>query len=152
MCPPSPTGRPYPSAALARPEGLGCNRRCVGVERVVRPQSSTGRPYPSAVQAGPEGLGCNHRCLGAGGAVCPPIPTGRPDLRVSQAGPGGLGCHSPRGRSGRCVVHLPLSPQTEMGRRPRVALAVAVGVSQCRGWLGGGLVLTPSYLLATAGK
>ena len=28
--PQSPTGRPYPSAAQARPEGLGCNRRCVG--------------------------------------------------------------------------------------------------------------------------
>ena len=30
MCPRSPTGRPYPSAAQARPEGLGCDRRCVG--------------------------------------------------------------------------------------------------------------------------
>ena len=30
MCPKTPTGRPYPSAAQAGPEGLGCNRRCVG--------------------------------------------------------------------------------------------------------------------------
>ena len=30
MCPQTPTGRPYPSAAPAGPEGLGCNRRCVG--------------------------------------------------------------------------------------------------------------------------
>ena len=30
MCPITPTGRPYPSAAQAGPEGLGCNRRCVG--------------------------------------------------------------------------------------------------------------------------
>ena len=28
--PQTPTGRPYPSAAQAGPEGLGCNRRCVG--------------------------------------------------------------------------------------------------------------------------
>ena len=28
--PDEPTGRPYPSAAQAGPEGLGCNRRCVG--------------------------------------------------------------------------------------------------------------------------
>ena len=30
VCPQSPTGRPYPPAAQAGPEGLGCNRRCVG--------------------------------------------------------------------------------------------------------------------------
>ena len=30
MYPQTPTGRPYPSAAQAGPEGLGCNRRCVG--------------------------------------------------------------------------------------------------------------------------
>ena len=30
MCPQTPTGRPYPFAALAGPEGLGCNCRCVG--------------------------------------------------------------------------------------------------------------------------
>ena len=29
-CPQTPTGRPYPSAAQAGPEGIGCNRRCVG--------------------------------------------------------------------------------------------------------------------------
>ena len=28
--PDEPTGRPYPPAAQAGPEGLGCNRRCVG--------------------------------------------------------------------------------------------------------------------------
>ena len=73
-----PTGRPYPSAAQAGPEGLGCNRRCVGVERVVCPQSYTGRPYPPSLH------------------------------------------------------------QAETGRRPRVALAAAVGISRCHGWLGGG--------------
>ena len=30
MCPQTPTGRPYPSVAQAGPEGLGCNRPCVG--------------------------------------------------------------------------------------------------------------------------
>ena len=30
MCPQTPTGRPYPSAVQAGPEGLGCNSRCVG--------------------------------------------------------------------------------------------------------------------------
>ena len=30
VCPQTPPGRPYPSAAHAEPEGLGCNRRCVG--------------------------------------------------------------------------------------------------------------------------
>ena len=30
MCPLVPTGRPYPSAAHAGPEGFGGNRRCVG--------------------------------------------------------------------------------------------------------------------------
>ena len=30
----TPTGRPYPSPAQAGPEGLGCIRRCVGVDSV----------------------------------------------------------------------------------------------------------------------
>ena len=30
MRPQTPTGRPYPPAAQEGPEGLGCNRRCVG--------------------------------------------------------------------------------------------------------------------------
>ena len=29
MCPQTPTGRPYPSAAQAGPEGLRCSLRCV---------------------------------------------------------------------------------------------------------------------------
>ena len=31
----TPTARPYPLAAQARPEGLGCICRCVGVDGVV---------------------------------------------------------------------------------------------------------------------
>ena len=30
VCPQTTTGRPYPSASQAGPEGLGCNLRCVG--------------------------------------------------------------------------------------------------------------------------
>ena len=33
--PQAPTGRPYPPAAQAGPEGLGCSRRCVGVDVAV---------------------------------------------------------------------------------------------------------------------
>ena len=73
-----PTGHPYPSAAQAGPEGLGCNNLCVGVGDAVYPQTPTGCPYPSAAQAGPVGLGCNHRCVGVGDAVYPQTPMGRP--------------------------------------------------------------------------
>ena len=76
MCPQTPTGRPYPSAAQAGPEGLGCNRRCVGGGQFVCPKSPTGRPYPSAAHAGPEGLGCNRRCVGEGPLRVPTNPHG----------------------------------------------------------------------------
>ena len=70
-----PTGRPYPSAAQAGPEGLGCNRRCVGEGPLRVPtKTPTGRPYPSAAQAGPEGLGCSRRCVGEGPLRVPPRP------------------------------------------------------------------------------
>ena len=77
MCPQTPTGRPYPSAAQAGPEGLECNRRCVERNSFACPHAPTGRPYPSAAQAGPEGLGCNRRCVGGGGPLrVPPNPHG----------------------------------------------------------------------------
>ena len=108
-CPQTPTGRPYPSAAQAGPEGLGCNRRCVGGgDFIVRPQTPTGRPYPSAAQAGPERLGCNRRCVGRDSFACPHTPTGRPYPSAAHAGPEGLGC------SRRCVgegpLHVPPNP------------------------------------------
>ena len=78
MCPLYPSGRPYPSAAQAGPEGLGCNRRCVGVVSVMCPQSPTGRPYASAAQAGPEGLGCNRRCVGVNSLCALNPPRGVP--------------------------------------------------------------------------
>ena len=46
----TPTGRPYPPAAQARHEGLGCIRRCVGVGGVVPPQTG----MPSAVPTYPK--------------------------------------------------------------------------------------------------
>ena len=88
MCPLTPTGRPYPSAAQAGPEGLGCNRRCVGKDPSVCPLNPTGRPYPSAAQAGPEGLGCNHGCVGEGPLRVPPNPGG---ASLSLRGPGRTG-------------------------------------------------------------
>ena len=76
LCPKSPTERPYPSAAQAGPEGLGCNRRCVGEGPHRVPTIPTGRPYPSAAQARPEGLGCNRRCVGEGPLQVPTNPHG----------------------------------------------------------------------------
>ena len=42
----TPTGRPYPSAAKAGPEGLGCSRRCVGVDSALCPQNAPGASLP----------------------------------------------------------------------------------------------------------
>ena len=88
MCPQTPTGRPYPSAAQAGPEGLRCNRPCVGEGPLRVPTTPTGRPYPSAAQAGPEGLGCNRRCVGEGPLRVPTIPHG---ASLSLRGPGRAG-------------------------------------------------------------
>ena len=41
-----PRGAPIPQMAEAGPEGLGCIRRCVGVDDVVSPYTPTGCPYP----------------------------------------------------------------------------------------------------------
>ena len=38
----TPTGRPYPPVAQARPEGIGCIRRCVRVDGVVSPRNPHG--------------------------------------------------------------------------------------------------------------
>ena len=88
MCPQTPTGRPYPSAAQAGPERLGCNCRCVGRDSFACPHTPTGRPYPSAAQAGPERLGCNRRCVGVGLHRAPPNPHG---ASLSLRGPGWTG-------------------------------------------------------------
>ena len=122
MCPKSPTGRSYPSAAQAGPDGLGCNRRCVGEGPLRVPNHPWGVPIPPRPRQDRRDSGVTAAVWGwsvscariplrgvtipprprvcGGEIVCPPIPTGRPHLRVSHAGPGGLGCHSPRGGSG----------------------------------------------------
>ena len=65
VCPQTPTGRPYPSAAQAEPGGdSGVTAAVWGRDLSVCPRTPTERPYPSAAQAGPEGLGCNRRCVG----------------------------------------------------------------------------------------
>ena len=51
MCPLNPTGRPYPSAAQVGPEGLGCNRRCVGEGPLCVP------PNPHGASLSLRGLG-----------------------------------------------------------------------------------------------
>ena len=44
MCTQTPTRCPYPSAAQAGPEGLGCNRRCVGDGPLRVPTTAHGVP------------------------------------------------------------------------------------------------------------
>ena len=62
MRPQTPTGRPYPSAAQAGPERLGCNRRCVG-------------EGPLHVSPNPHGASLSLRGLGRTGEtrVYPPL-------------------------------------------------------------------------------
>ena len=88
MCPQTPTGRPYPSAAQVGPEDSGVTAAVWGRDLSVCPQTPTGRPYPSAAQAGPEGLGCNRRCVGEGPLRVPPNPHG---ASLSLRGPGRTG-------------------------------------------------------------
>ena len=44
--PQTPGGRPYPSVAQAGPEGLGCNRRCVGAGPLRVPPDPHGASLP----------------------------------------------------------------------------------------------------------
>ena len=96
--PQSPTGRPYPSAAQAGPEGLGCNRRCVG-EGVLRVSSKPPRgvPIPPRPRQDRRDSGVTAAVWGRDLSVRPQSPTGRPYPSAAQAGPEGLGCNR------RCV-------------------------------------------------
>ena len=117
----NPRGVPIPPRPRLDRRDSGVTAAVWGRELTLRPQSPTGRPCPPAAQAGPEGLGCNRCCVGVERLVCPQSYTGRP--------------------------YPPSLHQAETARRPHVALAAAMGISRCRGWLGG-VVLTPSYPLA----
>ena len=96
--PQSPTRRPYPSAAQAGPEGLGCNRRCVG-EGVLRVSSKPPRgvPIPPRPRQDRRDSGVTAAVWGRDLSVRPQSPTGRPYPSAAQAGPEELGCNR------RCV-------------------------------------------------
>ena len=111
MCPHTPTGRPYPSAAEAGPEGLGCNRRCVG-GGVLRVSSKPpqGVPIPPRPGQDRRDSGVTAAVWGGGFIVRPQTPTGRPYPPAARAGPEGLGCNR------RCVgVGLHRAPPNPPG-------------------------------------
>ena len=93
-------GVPMPQTVQARPEGLGCIRRCVGGwEGLSYPNSPRGVPIPQTAQPGPEGLGCIRHCVGGWeGLSYLNSPRGIPIPQTAQARPEGLGCIC------RCVV------------------------------------------------
>ena len=100
--PETPTGHPYPSAAQAGPEGLGCNRRCVG-EGVLRVSSKPPRgvPIPPRSRQDRRDSGVTAAVWGRDLSVRPQSPMGRPYPSAAQAGPEGLGCNR------RCVGEGP---------------------------------------------
>ena len=99
VCPQSPLGRPYPSTAQAGPEGLGCNRRCVG-------------EGPHRVPTIPHGVSLSLRGQGRTGGtrVQPPL-----------CGGGTSPCahNSPRG--------VPIPPRPRQDRRDSGATAAVLG-------------------------
>ena len=74
--PKTPTGRPYPSAAQAGPEGLGCNRRCVGKDPSVCPQTPTGHPSPPRPRQDRRDSGVTAAVWGRDNSVYPQNPHG----------------------------------------------------------------------------
>ena len=98
MRPRTPMGLPYPSAAQAGPEGVGCNRRCVG-ERTLRvsPIPPRGVPIPPRPRQDRRDWGVTAAVWGRNLSVRPGAPRGRPYPSTAQAGPDRLGCNR------RCV-------------------------------------------------
>ena len=106
MRPQSPTGRPYSSAAPAGPEGLGCNRRCVGVVSLCARNPPRGARIPPRPRQDRRDSGVTAAVWGRDLTVCPQSPTGRPYPSTAQVGPEGLGCNR------RCVGEGPLRVPT----------------------------------------
>ena len=134
MRPQNPTGRPYPSAAQAGPEGLGCNRRCVG-EGPLRapPKPPRGVPIPPRPRQDRRDSGVTAAVWGGDLSVSPQTPTGRPYPSAAQAGPEGLGCNR------RCVGEgvlrvsskpppgVPIPPRPRQDRRDSGVTAAVWG-------------------------
>ena len=98
-CPQTFTGRPYPSAAQAGPEGLGCNCRCVGGgTSSCAPQTPTGRLYPSTAQKDRRDSGVTAAVVGGGPLRVSSNPHGTSLSLHGPEGPEKLGCnHRPAG-------------------------------------------------------
>ena len=93
---PPPQGAPIPQTAQARPEGLGCIRRCVGGGNgnpyALGPP--TGRPYPPNGPSRTTGTRVYPPLCGGKweGLTHPTPPRGAPIPQTAQGGPEGLGC------------------------------------------------------------
>ena len=76
MRPRTPTGRPYPSAAKAGPEGLGCNRRCVGEGNLrVSSEPPRGVPIPPRPRQDRRDSGVTAAVWGRSPGRTYPVPT-----------------------------------------------------------------------------
>ena len=72
--PQTPTGRPYPSAAQAGPEGLGCNRRCVGEGTFRVPSNPRGASLSPRGPGRTGGTRVSPPLCGGGTTPCAPKP------------------------------------------------------------------------------
>ena len=140
VCQKTPTGRPYPSAVQAGPEGPGCNRRCVGRDPSRAFLSPWGAPIPPRSRQDRRDQGVTAVVRGEDPFVCPHNPHGA--------------SLSPRGldRGGGTRVRPPLcgggtSPcatQTPTGRPyPSVARAGPEGLGCNRRCVGGDFPVCP---------
>ena len=93
VSPHTPRGAPIPHAAEAGPAGLGCIRRCVGVDDVCVPLYPHRAPL-SLMQPRQDrrDSGVSAAVWGWMMCVSPCTPTGRPYPQAAQAGPEGFRC------------------------------------------------------------
>ena len=105
-----PTGRHYPRAAQAGPQGLGCIRRCVGGRRWQPTSVPTGRPYPPSGLSSTGGTRMCPPLCGSGWALCKPCsPPGRPYPPHGPGMTGGTRVYPPLCGSGWALC-IPCSP------------------------------------------